>query len=306
MLSFFQRFTPFFLLLFTLCLIEGGLTTEYSEARSMRGGRSFRMAPRPTAKKAAPRATQQKAQRQQPGFGRSLAGGLLGGALGAMLFGSLFGMGGTGMGLLPLLLLAGVGYFLFRRFTGPSRAGGFAGSRPPPPGGMGQASVDQSSSFPIPPVAPASPLEEGLDQIRETDPQFDEVYFTEVASDVFFKIQAGWMRRDIDSLRHLLGEQLAAEYQQHFAEMTAKGQVNKLESIAVRSVELVAAGSDGQEDFVTIHFTASLLDYTEDEKTGEVLSGSTIDPVKFDEKWTWARPVRTENWRLEGIEAATG
>ncbi len=56
------------------------------------------------------------------------------------------------------------------------------------------------------------------------------------------------------------------------------------------------------EDFVTVLFSANLLDYTVDDKNGELIDGSMTTPVKFDEKWTWARPVGTEQWKLEGIE----
>jgi len=87
---------------------------EYSDARSRGGGRSFRSAPRqkaPVTKK------QQPAGQQKPGMSRGLMGGLLGGALGGMLLGSMFGMGGSGMGILPLLLLGVVGYFLYKRFS---------------------------------------------------------------------------------------------------------------------------------------------------------------------------------------------
>ena len=143
---------------------------------------------------------------------------------------------------------------------------------------------------------------EGLEEIRRNDPGFDDKYFLEVASDVFFKVQAGWMRRDLASYRHLLGNQLAGEYEQHFAEMKAKGQINKLESIAIRRVEITAAGSDNGEDFITVLFTANLLDYTVDDKNGNLIEGNMTEPVKFAEKWTWARPIRTEDWKLEGIE----
>ena len=70
----------------------------------------------------------------------------------------------------------------------------------------------------------------------------------------------------------------------------------------MRRVEIVAAGSENNEDFVTVLFTANLLDYTVDEATDALVSGSMTEPVKFAEKWTWARPVRTEGWKLEGIE----
>ena len=138
--------------------------------------------------------------------------------------------------------------------------------------------------------------------IRIADPDFDPNYFVEVASDVFFKVQAGWMRRDISSYRHLLGEQLASEYEAQFAEMEVKGELNKLENISIRKVEVIDAGSENGEDFITVLFTANLLDYTVDDKTGELISGSDTEPVKFAEEWTWARPIGTQDWKLEGIK----
>ncbi len=291
MLNSIRRFTPFFLVFFTLCFIEAGIIAEYSDARSRGGGRSFRSTP---AKKAPITQTQKSGnQQKQPGMSRGLMGGLLGGAIGGMLLGSMFGMGGTGMGILPFLLLGVVGYFMYRRFTAARSSGGASpGYQPPTAGGF-------TSSAAIP---QKSELEEGLDRIRIGDPDFDTDYFVQVASDVFFKVQAGWMRRDLTSYRSLLGDQLAAEYEEQFAEMKSKGELNKLENISIRKVEIVAAGSENGEDFVTVLFTANLLDYTVDDKTGDLLSGSMTEPVKFAEEWTWARSLGTENWKLEGIK----
>ena len=292
MLNSMRRFTPFFLVFFTLCFVEAGIMVEYSDARSRGGGRSFRSTP---AKKA-PVTQNQKpgSQQKQPGMSRGLMGGLLGGAIGGMLLGSMFGMGGSGMGILPFLLLGVVGYFMYRRFTAARSSGGTS------PGYQAPAA---SGGFTPPPALPQqSGLEEGLDHIRIGDPGFDTDYFVQVASDVFFKVQAGWMRRDISSYRDLLGEELAAEYETQFAEMKSKGELNKLENISIRKVEIVAAGSEGGEDFVTVLFTANLLDYTVDDKSGDLISGNMSEPVKFAEEWTWARPLGTEAWKLEGIK----
>jgi predicted lipid-binding transport protein (Tim44 family) len=302
-----RRLTPFLLVFFTLAFMEAGITAQYADARARGGGRSFkRVAPKRVTP---PRAAPGKVNQKKSGFGRGLAGGLLGGALGGLLFGSMFGMGGSGMGILPLLILGGIGFFMYRRFMAKPRNQSSPGYRPPPSGG---SSFDNSgpaggtdTSFDIPPVPPPSnPVQAGLDEIRAHDPGFDPEHFKEVASDVFFKVQAGWMRRDLNSFRHLLGDQLAREYAEQFAEMERKGIINKLESIAIRKVEIVDAGSVNNEDFVTVLFTANLLDYTVDEKTGDVIEGSMTEPVKFAEKWTWARPVGTEDWKLEGIEVA--
>ncbi len=295
-----KTLAPIFILFFAFTFFDAGISVDYADAKSFKGGKSFKMSP----KKAAPRTSKQTTNQSGGGFGRGLAGGLLGGALGGMLFGSMFGAGGSGMGILPLLLLGGGAYFLYRKFSKPQQ-NNYTGNNQ---GAQRQGPIDLFGSKQAGPNVTASApdiganlLEDGFSQIRETDPGFDPNYFKEVASDVFFQVQAGWMRRDLDSYRHLLGDQLAQEYAGHFADMQEKGHINKLESIAVRTVEVVEAGSDGKEDFVTVLFTASLLDYIVDDKSGALIEGSDSVPVKFEEKWTWARPNRTQDWKLEGI-----
>lgn len=304
MAAIWKKLTPLILLFTVFSFIEGGLLTDYADARSKSGGKSFSSAP---SKAPANSSATTASRSTSGGFGRGMMGGLLGGALGGLLFGSMFGAAGSGFGLLPLLLLGGAAFFfLYRKYmrsgqTMNSQGPGLRSPLPPnPPDFFG--GNNSNPLRPSPPAVNENPADAGISQIQMTDRDFDPRHFVEVASDVFFKVQAGWMRRDLASYRHLLGEQLAQEYENHFEEMRQNGHINKLESIAVRGVEIVEAGSDGREDFVTVRFSANLLDYTVNDKTGELISGSMTEPVKFREDWTWARPVNTQNWRLEGIQ----
>jgi predicted lipid-binding transport protein (Tim44 family) len=77
--------------------------------------------------------------------------------------------------------------------------------------------------------------------------------------------------------------------------------VNRLENIAVRNVEIVEAWQETGQDFITALIYANLLDYTTDDATGQVVSGSKTDPVKFEEYWTFTRPVGNNPWRLSAI-----
>ena len=303
MTTLWKRCVPVIMMLIALSFIEGGVATDYADARSKSGGKSFSSSP-----SKAPASSPAAAPAAGGGFGRGMMGGLLGGAIGGMLFGSMFGGGGSGMGILPLLILGGVAFFLYRKFAkarqGADNAAPAAYTRQgiQPSSLFGGAAPILGQAPPAPPVIGGNLVDDGIRQIMETDRNFDSTYFTEVASDVFFQVQAGWMRREIESYRHLLGEQLAREYEESFVEMRNKGHINKLESIAVRGVEIIQAGSDGREDFVTVRFTANLLDYTVDDKSGELVSGSMTVPVKFQEEWTWARPTGSQNWKLEGIK----
>ncbi len=294
---------PFLMVFLVFAAVDWTALTSDAEARARGGGRA------PSSfNRSAPQNTPAK---QQPGsnqgsFGKGFMGGLLGAGIGALLFGSLFGNSGGGIGILPLLLLAGAGYFFYRRFIkkptpaasgyGPPSPEGsvFAPNLTPQGGGYGQPMQDFSR--------PAGGPQQGLSDILRNDPGFDQNHFLEVASDVFFRIQAGWTRRDFSAIRHLLGNQLANEYDGYLRDLVAKGQINRLENISIRKTAIVDAGSDGQEDFVTVLFTANLLDYTVDEKSGAVLEGSTTEPVRFAEEWTWARPTGTDNWVLERVQ----
>ena len=316
MLNTLKRFTPILLLLSVFCLTGIGCMVDDADARSRGGGRSFsrsRTATPPPVKRTAPQKSSTVNKSRGGGFMSGLAGGLMGGAIGSLLFGGMAhgGMGGgimgSGIGLFQILLMAGIGYFIYKRFFKKKAAGGtslFQGMRGPTgPSDSGPAMGGSVNAPPPPPsFGGGGTLEDGLADIRRSESDFDPQHFSEIASDVFFQVQAGWMRRDMQSYRHLLGVNLAAEYEGHFADLRAKGHINKLENISIRKVEVVDAGVDANEEFVTVLFTANLLDYTVDEKSDAVVEGSKTTPVKFAEEWTWARPVGSENWKLEGIK----
>lgn len=282
---------------------------ELAEARSRSGGRSFRSTPapsKPMTKQSPPASAQPTMSRPGSSFGSGLAGGIMGGFLGSMLFGGAAhasgGLGGSGIGLFEILLFAGLGYFLFRRFSRRRALATGYGSTAGPhdPGryfsGAGAAASDRDMHAEDPVVA-------GVRQIWAVDESFDPEGFKDLAQDMFFKIQAGWTRRDSGLLADWLGNQLLGEYDMHFSEMKEKGEINRLENISVRKVDLIDAGVENGEMFVVVKFTANLLDYTVEESTGNVIKGDPENPVKFEEEWTFARPVESSQWKVEGIRA---
>jgi predicted lipid-binding transport protein (Tim44 family) len=152
-----------------------------------------------------------------------------------------------------------------------------------------------------PPASWQQGLEQGLSHVRQMDPGFDEGAFREMCTDRFFQIQAAGMRRDFDKLRPLLTEEMAEVFGKQIDVARSKRQVNKLENITIRSVELTEAWQEQGNDYITVRLLANLLDYTVDENTGEVVDGSDSIPVKFEEFWTWVRPVGRDPWRLSAV-----
>ncbi|MFB3816218.1 MAG: Tim44 domain-containing protein [Candidatus Methylomirabilales bacterium] len=241
------------------------------------------------------------------GFWRALAGGVLGGFLGSLLFRGMAGAGGWGsgfgggFGLLELLLLGGLAYGVYRMIKR-GRAQEATATGYYERGAAGPYAEPALGTLQEP--RPDEDLERGLQHIRQMDPAFEPKVFTEWATDAFFQIQAAWMRRDLSRLQPLLTEEMAGEFRTLIDESRAAGRLNKLENITVRSVEPVSAWQEQGKDYLTVRYLASLLDYTVDERTGAVVQGDDSAPVKFEEYWTWVRPVGPNPWRLSAIQQA--
>jgi len=239
---------------------------------------------------------------QAGGFLRGMMGGLAGGFLGSMLFGGMGGMGagglgGGGFGMLDIVLLGGLGYLAYRFFV-KRRQEPAAWS----PQGAGTIPGSYAASGAVADTA-GEDHAKGIEYIRRMDPAFDEKAFGETASDAFFRLQGGWTRRDLSPVTGLLTDEMRATLQGDADALKANGQFNRLENISVRNVEITEAWQESGQDYVTVLFQANLLDYTTDE-AGKVLSGSDTIPVKFEEFWTFTRPVGPGAWRLSAIQQA--
>jgi predicted lipid-binding transport protein (Tim44 family) len=145
-------------------------------------------------------------------------------------------------------------------------------------------------------------VETGLRHIRQMDPGFNEKEFTEGCLDRFFKIQGAWANREMSGVRELLTDEMAGTLQAEADRLRAQKQINRLENIAVRSVEITEVWQEQGEDYITVKLSANLLDYTTDEKSEEVISGSRTEPVKFREYWTFKRTVGNHPWKLTAIQ----
>lgn len=280
-----------------------------SRSSGSSGSRSYS---RPASPSSQPRQQQQAAPAPSPfqqqaggGFMRSMAGGIMGGMLGSMLFSSFAGAGsgagmgggaGGGIGLFEIILLAGLCYMIYR-FVKKKRAenstlalarGGYSLQGVP-----GQAY--QSYETPVDEVTT------GLSHIRQMDASFDENCFNDQVMDIFFKIQGAWMNRSLAPVSGLLTIEMTRVFQEDLDLMLRDKQINRLENIAVRKVEISEVWQESGQDYITASIYANLLDYTTDDTTGTVVAGSKTEPVKFEECWTFTRTVGSNPWKLSAI-----
>ncbi len=306
---------PFFLLF--VLQVDSFARVGGGRSSGFRGSRTYSSPTRtsPTSPTSPSRTYQQPTTPyQQPsggGFFRGMMGGLVGGMLGSMLFrglgfGGAGGWGGGGIGLFEIILLAVILYFIYRfikrrreqsaenAYYQSSAYGtmGAAASGPEfqQPYGAGYAASNE-----------AADTEAGLRYIRQMDPSFDEARFKESCMDSFFNIQGAWANRDMSTVRNVLTDDMYATIQNDAERLKADKRINKLDNIAVRSTDITEAWQESGRDYITVRFYANLLDYTVDDTSGQVVSGSKTDPVKFEEYWTFTRPVGRNPWQLSAI-----
>jgi predicted lipid-binding transport protein (Tim44 family) len=258
-------------------------------------------------------------QPQSGGFLKNMAGGLAGGILGGMLGGMLFrGMGmagggggiGGGIGLFEIVLIGailyGIWWFIKKKRREAAATAGPAYYRE-------ASEPQQPTSYGYLPTAPAygnqqplrSDMDASLSLIRQMDPAFDEQRFEDQCMDNFFKVQGAWANRDLSTIRASLTDEMFGILQRDADDLKRNKQINRLENIAVRTVDITEIWQETGRDFITVRFCANLLDYTFDEESAQVLAGSKIDPVKFDEYWTFTRPMGNYPWQLSAINQAS-
>ncbi len=274
-----------------------------------RGSRSYSAPVQPSpfpSRPVAPTASVQQSP-QRSGWMGGFMGGIgalfVGGLIGSMLFGGMGSGLGGGIGLMEILIIGGLAYFALsyvrrRQHRMPAGPQGDA----TPQGADGQPGFQSPATATLEVPAAPSDLERGVGHIRQMDGAFDAVRFADTASDSFFKVQAAWMARDMGSVQDRLTPEMHATLQKECAQLRAERHVNRLENIAVRSVEMTEAWQEGGQDFVTVRFLANLLDYTVDETSSQVTEGSRTEPVKFAEYWTFVRPVGPNPWSVSAIQ----
>jgi predicted lipid-binding transport protein (Tim44 family) len=206
--------------------------------------------------------------------------------------------------MFEMLLLAGLGYFLYRRFMSPAAATG-SGSMPyqrtnyQAPNNFGSQA---SGSVPV----KETPSTDQIDYrtLTAMDQNFTPQQFLKTAQNLFFKVQGAWNKQDTTTLHSLCDTELMQVWEQELNDLRARGQQNKMENIALRESEITEAWTEGGQDYVTVRLLANLVDYTTDAKSGAVVSGSDSDPVQFEEYWTFSRPVGPNSWKLSAVQQA--
>ena len=294
----------------SLIVLAPFLWTEDASARAGRGGSSGSRGSRShSAPVHSPATTSSPAHSSSPAHAPSPTpastppspsggggwGGIVGGlALGGLL-GSLFSGGGGGFGFTGLVILGLLAFLMIRKMR----------SAEPEPGTAGSSARLIAARAVDVRDAPAGWEAESSSPVRRPEQAVDPAEVAQNITNVFLKVQAAWTARDMEPAAAILTPEMRAKLQADCDRMRGQGRVNRIENVTVRAVEVTETWQDPGYNFMTVRIDASLLDYTVDERTGDVLEGSATETVTFEEYWTLTRAVWVKAWRLSAIQQAT-
>ncbi len=142
------------------------------------------------------------------------------------------------------------------------------------------------------------------DQIRQQDPFFTEAEMREKVSNLYSEMQRAWETQDWEPMRARLTDDLFSQMGRQLQELISRGQINRIERIAIMNVALKQFYQDDQNDNLVIRLTTRITDYTIDRATGKLVSGDPKREKFMTYEWTMIRSigVRTPAPDLDGAK----
>lgn len=224
--------------------------------------------------------------------------GFAGGMLGAGLFGLLSGHGFMGgvhglfsfIGLMIQIgLIVMVVMWLVRRFTGNVSSRGGNSGFPLNQGAPG------SGPSPTPAGFPAS----GSSSLAITSADYQAFQQT------LLDIQTAWNQQNVPALQQMATPEMVSYFNQQLATLASQGARNVVSDVHFIQGDLAEAWQESGMDYATVAMRYSLIDLTTN-ATGQVIEGSSTEPVTVTELWTFTRPSRGGRWLLSAIQQGRG
>lgn len=222
--------------------------------------------------------------------GGSFSSGYSGGSS----YGGYYGSRRRSRGVLDLIFLAIVGIFLAgKQLLSGFFSGGRASYRAVTPR---SALLDNQQSG-----SKAARTLEILKALGRRDPAFNPVELEHFSRRVFVKVQAAWQARDYSQLRDVMMPSLLSGHTAKADALKVRGEINMMADVQVLGADFVHVRCPKEPEgrSFTVLITASARDYTINERTNFIRSGS-MEAQTFQEYWTFHQ--LRGNWALARID----
>lgn len=123
------------------------------------------------------------------------------------------------------------------------------------------------------------------------DEKFDANALTAKLSNLYVQMQECWQKKDISPIRPHCTDVFFTQMENQIARKKQQGQTNYIERIAVLSTELRGFCQENGNDVIVARLKTRIVDYTLDDKTGKLISGSRDKEKFMVYEWDLVRPT---------------
>jgi len=213
------------------------------------------------------------------GMFRGLMGGMLLGGLLSMFMGRGFQFGSPG--LIEILLIGGIIFFLYRRFARPKQALNYqyasnAGATVEEPATYQQGGGGGAQSATI-----------------------NEQFVKDIAQSTYKTLQEAWSKGDLSPVKNLITPRMYDYLTRQLEDLNAQGLKNIVEIVYIGEVNIVEVEEEDDNKVAVVRIDSMLRDYTVD-KNNVIVEGSKDTPS--DAREYWAFVGKALEWKLDDIK----
>jgi DNA-directed RNA polymerase subunit RPC12/RpoP len=105
----------------------------------------------------------------------------------------------------------------------------------------------------------------------------------------YIQMQNAWQDKKWEPMRAIMTDALYSQMERQLDELVKAGRTNYVERIAVLESRIVRYAVEGDNDVLVVRLSTRICDYTLDDKTGEVVSGSKTRELFMVYDWKLIR-----------------
>lgn len=128
-----------------------------------------------------------------------------------------------------------------------------------------------------------------MKEMRQRDPAFSLPALKEKVSRLYVEMQHAWQDKKWEPMRAHMSSQLFNEMNAQVEEMKRDGLTNYISRIAVLGVTFAGYRQDEVNDIMLFTVETRIVDYTVDDRTGEVVVGDKREEVFMTYEWEMIR-----------------
>ena len=128
-----------------------------------------------------------------------------------------------------------------------------------------------------------------IEDLKKQDPAFSEEKMKEKIGNLYVRMQQCWQNKTWEEMRTSMDDAIFNQFNAQLNSLIKAGKTNYVDDIAVLGVDLTGFGQDDKHDIVTALVRTRIKDYTVDDATGAVVSGSKTAEKFMTYEWTMIR-----------------